>query len=47
MVFATNRPAIGLYKQLGFAEEGRQVRGIKMADGKYIDGVLMYKFVKG
>ncbi len=45
-VFATNRPAIDLYKKMGFLEEGRRVRGIKIADGKYVDDILMYRFVK-
>ena len=45
-VFATNQPAICLYKKMGFLEEGRQIRGIKIADGKYVDDILMYRFVK-
>ena len=45
-VFAANQPAIGLYKKLGFLEEGRRVRHVKIADGKYIDVILMYRFVK-
>jgi RimJ/RimL family protein N-acetyltransferase len=46
VVFATNKPAIGLYKKLGFLEEGHRVRQVKIADGKYVDVILMYKFVK-
>lgn len=45
-VFAANQPAISLYKKMGFLEEGRRVRGIKIADGKYVDDILMYRFVK-
>jgi RimJ/RimL family protein N-acetyltransferase len=45
-VFANNYKAMGLYKKMGFAEEGRQKKGIKLGLGKYVDNVLMYKFVK-
>lgn len=45
-VFSTNERAIGLYKKLGFAEEGRCPKDMKLKDGSYIDSVLMYKFVK-
>ena len=45
-VFATNKAAGGLYKKLGFEEEGREIRKIKLGEGKYVDTVLMYKFVK-
>ncbi len=45
-VFAANQPAIGLYKKLGFLEEGRRIRHVKIADGKYINVILMYRFVK-
>jgi len=46
-VFATNKAAIVLYRKLGFEEEGRKVRNVKIADGKYVDCLLMYKFVTG
>lgn len=46
VVFATNQPAISLYKKMGFIEEGRHIRGIKIGDGKYIDEILMSRFVK-
>jgi len=46
-VFATNQPAIALYKKVGFRQEGRRVREIKIAEGKYVDDILMYRFVKG
>lgn len=45
-VFATNEGAIGLYKKMGFAEEGREIRKIKLGNGRYVDTILMYKFVK-
>ena len=41
-VFATNKHAIKLYKDLGFIEEGRHVKAIKQATGEYIDTVQMY-----
>ncbi|MRX73932.1 GNAT family N-acetyltransferase [Bacillus lacus] len=44
-VFSTNINAISLYKKLGFKEEGRKIREIKLADGEYADDILMYKFV--
>lgn len=43
--FATNTRAIALYKQLGFVEEGRKLKEYKLADGTYLDDVLMAKFV--
>lgn len=45
-VFATNTRAIALYKSLGFQEEGRQVRDIKLESGEYVDVFLMARFVK-
>ena len=45
-VFLTNERAIGLYKKLGFIEEGRCPKDMKLKDGSYIDSLLMYKFVK-
>lgn len=45
-VLATNQPAIGLYKKMGFLQEGREIRAVKIADGKYVDMILMYSFVK-
>lgn len=45
-VFANNERAIHLYKKLGFAEEGRKIRHIKLRDGSYQDEILMYQFVK-
>ena len=44
-VFAANVDAIRLYQRLGFVEEGRQPRELKVGPGEYTDNVLMYKFV--
>ncbi|MQR94542.1 GNAT family N-acetyltransferase [Fictibacillus phosphorivorans] len=44
--FSTNTRAIELYKKLGFIEEGRKVKEFKFGNGKYVDDVLMYKWVK-
>jgi RimJ/RimL family protein N-acetyltransferase len=41
MVMSENEPAIHLYKSLGFQEEGRVTKEIKMPDGRYIDGISM------
>jgi len=45
-VFVTNEAAIRLYGKMGFLEEGRRVRHVKIADGKYVDVIVMYVFVK-
>jgi RimJ/RimL family protein N-acetyltransferase len=45
-VFADNLRAIHVYKKLGFSEEGRRKRQYKISKGKYIDELLMAKFVK-
>ena len=45
-VFATNSRAIALYTSLGFKEEGRQIRDIKMESGEYVDVFFMGRFVK-
>ena len=41
-VFATNKKAIQLYRNLGFIEEGRLVKSIKQISGEYVDTLLMY-----
>jgi len=41
-VFATNDKAVGLYKKLGFIEEGRHKNAIKQLDGSYVDILQMY-----
>jgi ribosomal protein S18 acetylase RimI-like enzyme len=44
-VFADNERALGLYRSLGFEEEGRRKREYRMEDGTYRDDVLLYRFV--
>ncbi len=44
-VMANNTRAIGLYKKLGFQEEGRRPRAIKLGPDEYLDDILMYRFV--
>jgi ribosomal protein S18 acetylase RimI-like enzyme len=44
-VRATNEPAITLYRSLGFVEEGRFVRRIKLTSGTYLDDVAMALWV--
>ena len=44
-VHAGNAPALALYRQLGFLEEGRRLRAIKYRDGRYCDDLLMCAFV--
>lgn len=44
-VYATNVPAIGLYKKLGFIEEGRRHREIKLGPDQYADDLIMSRFV--
>ncbi|SDN03488.1 Protein N-acetyltransferase, RimJ/RimL family [Paenibacillus sp. yr247] len=45
-VFSTNMNAIRLYKNLGFIEEGKRIKQIKIGPNSYIDVIHMYKFVK-
>ncbi len=45
-VFTTNETAIGLYKKLGFREEGLRLKDVKVGPGKYVDALLMSKFVR-
>lgn len=45
-VFSTNTRAIELYRRLGFVEEGRRAKEIKIGPGRYVDEVLMGRFVK-
>jgi ribosomal protein S18 acetylase RimI-like enzyme len=44
-VLSTNEPAIGLYRSLGFHEEGRKLKEFRMPDGTYADDVLMFREV--
>ena len=43
-VFANNENAIRLYKKLGFVEEGRRPRELKIDSDCYADDILMYRF---
>jgi len=45
-VFTTNTRAITLYQALGFQEEGRLVKQIKLGTGIYVDTLRMARFVK-
>ncbi len=45
-VFANNANAISLYKKLGFREQGKAPRELKINEDEYVDMILMYKFVK-
>ena len=44
LVRATNERAIRLYAKLGFVEEGRLKRRVRLADGGFIDDVTMAWF---
>jgi RimJ/RimL family protein N-acetyltransferase len=44
-VFANNERAIRLYRRLGFVEEGRRPREVKLGPGQYVDDILMFRFV--
>ena len=44
-VHATNGRAISLYQKLGFREEGRLVRDLKLGPNEYVDTVVMSLFV--
>lgn len=45
-VISTNMRAIHLYQALGFVEEGRLQRQVKITEDQYIDLVLMGKWMK-
>jgi RimJ/RimL family protein N-acetyltransferase len=45
-VMASNHRALGLYRKLGFQEEGRLAREIRISPEHYEDELLMCKFVK-
>lgn len=44
-VRSSNASAIALYKKLGFVEEGRMVRRLKIAPGQYLDDLVMALWV--
>ena len=41
LVRSTNLPAISLYRQFGFVEEGRLHRRVRLQDGRFIDDLSM------
>lgn len=45
-VFDINPVAVKLYKKLGFVEEGRLKKCLKVGPGNYSDAILMARFVK-
>lgn len=44
-VRSSNTNAIALYKKLGFVEEGRMIRRLKIAPGRYLDDLVMALWV--
>ncbi len=44
-VLANNQVAIRLYRRWGFRTQGRRPKEIKFADGRYVDDLLLYRFV--
>jgi ribosomal protein S18 acetylase RimI-like enzyme len=44
-VVSGNEGALNLYRNAGFVEYGREMRALKQ-DGKYLDEVLMVRFLK-
>jgi RimJ/RimL family protein N-acetyltransferase len=40
-VFSNNESGIALYKKIGFTEEGRQSKFIKIGENKFVDNVIM------
>jgi ribosomal protein S18 acetylase RimI-like enzyme len=40
-VRASNEPAVALYRSLGFVEEGRKTRRLKLGPNEYVDDVYM------
>ncbi|MFZ5609711.1 MAG: GNAT family N-acetyltransferase [Pseudomonadota bacterium] len=46
-VHAGNAPALALYRDLGFVEEGRRRAAIRYEDGKYMDEICMCAYLGG
>jgi RimJ/RimL family protein N-acetyltransferase len=46
-VFPTNAVGLALYRKFGFVEEGRRARHGRHDDGRYVDLILMARWVKG
>lgn len=44
-VRASNAPAVALYRSLGFVEEGRKTRRLKIGPSEYIDDIYMAMWV--
>lgn len=44
-VRSSNEPAIALYRSLGFVEEGRKTKRLKLGPGAYLDDVYMALWV--
>jgi ribosomal protein S18 acetylase RimI-like enzyme len=44
-VRSSNTAAIELYRKLGFAEEGRFIRRLKIGPGTYLDDIAMALWV--
>jgi putative acetyltransferase len=44
-VRSTNEPAIALYRSLGFVEEGRKTKRLKLAPNEYVDDIYMAMWV--
>jgi RimJ/RimL family protein N-acetyltransferase len=45
LVAIQNNDAIHLYRNLGFIQEGRLIKEIRMDDGEFMDVIAMYKLV--
>lgn len=45
-VFSSNPLAIGLYERLGFVAEGRRMAQCKLGRGRYVDEIMMGRWVK-
>jgi len=45
-VLADNGRAIALYRKLGFVEEGRAARAIRYEDGRYVDDMVMGRYLR-
>jgi RimJ/RimL family protein N-acetyltransferase len=44
-VFPYNEPAIALYEKVGYVREGRRRDHYRRADGRFVDAILMAKFL--
>jgi RimJ/RimL family protein N-acetyltransferase len=46
-VFPSNTAGLSLYRKFGFAQEARRPRHGRHDDGRYVDLILMARWVKG